>query len=122
MSDDLYKDYVPEVEEYDEELDGSFEHKVREEHLSTKEDLVAKIKKAKAAAKGGFTNVLCAPNTHPAIHSKSERGIRAAFYNVRQHSRLIGSLLHNLQIRYRQTHLQDGEAHQIVGRTLIFVA
>lgn len=27
---------------------------------------------AKAAAKGGFTNVLCAPNTNPAIHSKSE--------------------------------------------------
>lgn len=55
MGDDLYKDYVPEVEEYDEELDGSFEHKVREEHLSTKEDLVAKIKKAKAAAKGNQT-------------------------------------------------------------------
>lgn len=52
---DEFEDYVPEVLEYDEEVDGSDEHKIREEHLSTKEDLVEKIRKAKAAAKGNQT-------------------------------------------------------------------
>ncbi|EHP30066.1 hypothetical protein SMGD1_1542 [Sulfurimonas gotlandica GD1] len=40
---DLFKDYVPEVLEFDEEIDGSDEHKIREEHLSTKEDLLKKL-------------------------------------------------------------------------------
>jgi len=55
MGDDLFKDYVAETVEYDEEIDGSDEHKIRENHLNTKEDLVEKIKKAKAAAKGNQT-------------------------------------------------------------------
>ncbi|WP_373003070.1 hypothetical protein [Sulfurimonas sp.] len=40
---DLFKDYVPEVVEFDEEIDGSDEHKIREDHLSTKEDLFKEI-------------------------------------------------------------------------------
>ena len=52
---DLFKDYIPEVLEYDEEVDGSDEHKIREDHLSTKENLVERIKKAKANAKGNKT-------------------------------------------------------------------
>ena len=40
---DLFKDYVPEVVEFDEEIDGSDEHKIREDHLSTKEDLLKEI-------------------------------------------------------------------------------
>jgi len=55
MSDDLFKDYVPEIIEYDEEIDGSFEHKIREEHLNTKDDLLEKIRDAKAKAKGNKT-------------------------------------------------------------------
>ncbi|WP_294960751.1 hypothetical protein [Sulfurimonas sp.] len=41
---DLFKDYVPEVIDFDEEVDGNDEHKVREEHLNTKEALLKKIK------------------------------------------------------------------------------
>ena len=55
MSDDLFKDYVPEVVEYDPQIDGSDEHKIRDEHLNTKENLLDKIRKAKAAAKGNKT-------------------------------------------------------------------
>lgn len=55
MSDDLFKDYVPEVIEYDEEVDGSYEHKIRESHLNTKENLLEQVRKAKAAAKGNKT-------------------------------------------------------------------
>ena len=55
MSKDLFKDYVPEILVYDEEIDGSGEYKVRDEHLSTKENLLEKIRKAKAAAKGNKT-------------------------------------------------------------------
>jgi hypothetical protein len=55
MSNDLFKDYVPEILEYDEEIDGSDEYKIRDEHLSTKETLLEKIRKAKAAAKGNKT-------------------------------------------------------------------
>jgi len=55
MSDDLFKDYVPEVVEYDEKIDGSDEHKIRDEHLEVKENLLEKIRKAKAAAKGNKT-------------------------------------------------------------------
>jgi hypothetical protein len=49
------KNYVPEILEYNEEIDGSDEYKVRENHLSTKENLLEKIRKAKAAAKGNKT-------------------------------------------------------------------
>ena len=55
MSDDLFKDYVPEVVEYDPAVDGSDEHKIRDEHLNTKENLLEKIRRAKAAAKGNKT-------------------------------------------------------------------
>jgi len=55
MSKDLYKDYVPEMIEYDEEIDGSDEHKIRENHLEVKENLLDKIRNAKARAKGNQT-------------------------------------------------------------------
>jgi len=55
MSKKSYDDYVPEVVEYDEAIDGSDEHKIRDEHLDTKADLIEKIRKAKAAAKGNQT-------------------------------------------------------------------
>jgi hypothetical protein len=55
MNDNLFKDYVPEILEYDPQIDGSDEHKIRDEHLSTKENLLEKIRKAKAAAKGNKT-------------------------------------------------------------------
>ena len=55
MSKDLFEDYKPEVVEYDEEVDGSDEHKIREDHLDVKQDLLGKIRKAKAKAKGNQT-------------------------------------------------------------------
>lgn len=45
---DLFEDYVPQVVEFDEEIDGSDEHKIREDHLNTKEDLLKEINKKKA--------------------------------------------------------------------------
>jgi|GEM_PF-1047277 len=38
--DDLFKDYTPEVIEYDPTVDGDEEHKIRDEHLSEKEKLL----------------------------------------------------------------------------------
>jgi len=55
MAKKLYEDYVPEVIEYDETVDGSDEHRIRENHLEVKENLLEKIRKAKAAAKGNKT-------------------------------------------------------------------
>ena len=55
MSEDKFKDYVAEVVEYDENIDGSDEHKIRETHLDVKENLLEKIRKAKASAKGNKT-------------------------------------------------------------------
>jgi len=55
MSKDLFEDYKPEVVEYDEEIDGSDEHKIRDNHLQTKENLLDKIRNAKAKAKGNQT-------------------------------------------------------------------
>jgi len=55
MNNDLFKDYVPEVIEYNEAIDGGDEHKVREAHLDTKAALIERIRKAKAAAKGNKT-------------------------------------------------------------------
>lgn len=49
------KNYTPEILEYDEEVDGSDEYKIREDHLSTKEALLEKIRKAKAAKKQNKT-------------------------------------------------------------------
>lgn len=54
-TEELFKDYVPEVLEYDEEIDGSDEHKIRENHLDTKENLLEQIRKAKAAKKHNKT-------------------------------------------------------------------
>ena len=51
MNEELFKDYVPEIMIYDPEVDGSYEHKIREEHLDVKSLLLDKIKKAKAKAK-----------------------------------------------------------------------
>ena len=55
MSTELFKDYVPEILTYNPQVDGSYEHKIRDEHLSTKEKLLDKVRKAKAAAKGNQT-------------------------------------------------------------------
>ena len=55
MSTELFENYVPEILIYDPEVDGSYEHKIRDEHLSTKETLLEKVRKAKAAAKGNKT-------------------------------------------------------------------
>ena len=55
MSEDKFKDYTPEVVEYDEAIDGSDEHKIRETHLDVKENLLDKIRNAKAKAKGNKT-------------------------------------------------------------------
>jgi hypothetical protein len=55
MSEDKFKDYVPQVVEYDEAIDGSDEHKIRENHLEVKENLLDKIRNAKAKAKGNQT-------------------------------------------------------------------
>jgi len=55
MSEDKFKDYVPQVVEYDEAVDGSDEHKIRENHLEVKENLLDKIRNAKAKAKGNQT-------------------------------------------------------------------
>ena len=49
---DLFKDYKPEIVEYDEYIDGSNEHQTRENRLDEKENLLEKIRKAKAKAKG----------------------------------------------------------------------
>ncbi|MEN4046585.1 MULTISPECIES: hypothetical protein [Sulfurimonas] len=55
MRTDLFQDYVPEILVYDPEIDGSYKHKIRDEHLSSKEKLLEKVRKAKAAAKGNTT-------------------------------------------------------------------
>ncbi|QOP42093.1 MULTISPECIES: hypothetical protein [Sulfurimonas] len=55
MSDDLFKDYKPEILEYDAEIDGMTEFELRDNRLETKENLLEKIRKAKANAKGNQT-------------------------------------------------------------------
>ncbi len=45
---DLFKDYKPEIIEYNEEVDGSDEHKIRENRLDEKANLLEKMRKAKA--------------------------------------------------------------------------
>ena len=52
---ELFKDYVPEIIEYDQEVDGGEIFKVRDEHLDHKEDALERIRKAKARAKGNQT-------------------------------------------------------------------
>ncbi|MDH4944422.1 hypothetical protein [Sulfurimonas sp. C5] len=55
MSDDLFKDYKPEILEYDAEIDGMTDFELRENRLETKENLLDKIREAKAKAKGNQT-------------------------------------------------------------------
>jgi len=50
--DDPYKDYVPEVVEYDAEVDGGEEHLVRDELLAEKERLKDVITKLKEKNRG----------------------------------------------------------------------
>jgi len=37
---EMFKDYVPEILEFDEEIDGGDEHKIRDEHLDAKEKIL----------------------------------------------------------------------------------
>lgn len=55
MAEDLFKDYKPEILEYDKEIDGMAGFEMRDDRLKTKEELVEKIRKAKANAKGNKT-------------------------------------------------------------------
>ena len=55
MSNDLYKDYKPEILEYDPEVDGRGQFELRADRLETKENLLDKIRDAKAKAKGNQT-------------------------------------------------------------------
>ncbi len=48
---DLFKDYTPEVIEYDPTVDGDEEHKIRDEHLSEKEKLLEQFKNKKPDVK-----------------------------------------------------------------------
>ena len=50
--DDPFKDYVPEVVEYDPETDGGDEHLIRDEHLAEKERLKEVITKLKQKNRG----------------------------------------------------------------------
>lgn len=52
---ELFKDYVPEILEYDPDVDGSLEHKIREDHLDAKAKLIKKVLKAKADKKDNKT-------------------------------------------------------------------
>ncbi len=52
---EFFKDYTPEILEYDEKIDGSDEHQIRENMLNTKESLLDKIRNAKAKAKSNKT-------------------------------------------------------------------
>ncbi len=49
---DLFKDWEPEVVEYDPEIDGSDEHKIRDEMLEEKEHLKDAITKLKEKNRG----------------------------------------------------------------------
>lgn len=56
-SDELFKNWTPEVVEYDPEIDGDeHEHLVRDKHLEKKEvianDVMAKLKKKQAPTRG----------------------------------------------------------------------
>ena len=51
MNEELFKDYVPEIMVYDPKVDGSYEHKIRDEHLDVKDFLLKKIRDSKNKAK-----------------------------------------------------------------------
>ncbi len=46
-ADDPFKDYTPEVIEYDPAIDGDEEHNIRDEHLSEKAKLLEQFTKQK---------------------------------------------------------------------------
>ena len=54
-SEQYLKNYIPEILEYDEDVDGTYEYKIREAHLTIKDELLEKIRKAKAARKSNKT-------------------------------------------------------------------
>ncbi|MDA3945996.1 MAG: hypothetical protein PF439_04890 [Helicobacteraceae bacterium] len=49
---ELFKDYVPEIMEYDPDVDGGSEHLIREDHLDEKERLKKAITKRKEQHRG----------------------------------------------------------------------
>ncbi|NOQ31599.1 MAG: hypothetical protein GQ570_10805 [Helicobacteraceae bacterium] len=55
-AEDLFKDYVAEVVEYDPEIDGGDEHLIRDDHLDKKEEIVLsvveKLKNKQRATRG----------------------------------------------------------------------
>ncbi len=46
------KEYIPEILEYDPDIDGDDEHLIRDAYLEKKDDLLEKIKKAKEKNRG----------------------------------------------------------------------
>ena len=52
---EVFKDYKPEILEYDREIDGMAGFEMRTDRLRSKEALIEKVKKAKAEAKGNQT-------------------------------------------------------------------
>ena len=52
---EVFKDYQPEILEYDKEIDGMAGFEMRTDRLQSKEALIEKVKKAKAQAKGNQT-------------------------------------------------------------------
>jgi len=50
--DDPFKDYVPEVVEYDPEVDGGEDHLIRDEHLAEKDRLKDAITRLKEKNRG----------------------------------------------------------------------
>ncbi|MDY0233431.1 MAG: hypothetical protein RBS11_05275 [Sulfurimonas sp.] len=45
---EMFKNYVPEILEFDEEIDGCDEHKIRDEHLSAKEKILKDFQEKQA--------------------------------------------------------------------------
>jgi uncharacterized protein YpmS len=81
MSDkDLFKDYKPVVVEYDQKVDGGQEFGVRDDMLTQKEDLLEKMRKAKANAKGNQTTFR--QNIRTENEKKSEKNIFEGYVPV----------------------------------------
>ncbi|MBA3026652.1 MAG: hypothetical protein FP820_09660 [Sulfurimonas sp.] len=51
----MFADYKPEILQYNPKIDGSDEHKIRDNHLNTKAALIEKVRLAKAARKSNQT-------------------------------------------------------------------
>ena len=52
---EVFKDYKPEVLEYDKEIDGMAGFEMRTDRLDSKAAMLEKVRKAKAQAKGNKT-------------------------------------------------------------------